>query len=366
MYRLSDYDYVLPAERIAQVPASCRDRSRLMVLERKPGRVGHHLFSDLVDLLLPGDLLVINDTRVVPGRLYGRKETGGKIEILLVDYPGNVVDATGLPGERQRGDLHGRQAVICTCLTKASKPPRQGSKIFFPAGLTGTVIDGGQGVYTMAFHCSDGFDEALESVGEIPLPPYIRRNRNASAACNDREAYQTVYAQKKGAVAAPTAGLHFSPTILTCLERKGVRIVPLTLHVGYGTFLPVRVSDIRQHKMHSEWYELTASTASAVNDAKAEGRRVVAVGTTVVRVLEHRVDNDGRVRAGTGSCNLFIYPGFRFRVIDAMITNFHLPESTLLMLVCAFAGREFVLKAYREAVDEQYRFFSYGDATFIC
>jgi S-adenosylmethionine:tRNA ribosyltransferase-isomerase len=251
-------------------------------------------------------------------------------------------------------------------LTKASKPPRHGSKIFFPAGLTGTVMDGGEGIHTVAFYCSDGFDEALEKAGEVPLPPYIRRNGNSPAACNDREAYQTVYAQKKGAVAAPTAGLHFSPALLTCLERRGVRIVPLTLHVGHGTFLPVRVSDIRQHKMHSEWYELTASTASAVNDAKAEGRRVVAVGTTVVRVLEHRVDNDGRVQAGMGSCDLFIYPGFRFRAIDAMITNFHLPGSTLLMLVCAFAGREFVLKAYREAVDAQYRFFSYGDATFVC
>lgn len=350
---LCDYNYTLPAELIAQVPAPRRDQSRLMLLQRRRKKISHHSFADLAKLLEPGDLLVVNNTRVVKSRLAGNKETGGSVEVLLLDYPAGL----------QTGHSHGH--LVCECLVKASKPPRPGSKIFFAGGLAATVLEGAEGIYKIALQFEGDFNGLLERIGHVPLPPYIKRNGPTSQVCDDRKSYQTIYAEKKGAVAAPTAGLHFSPELFKELAGKDVEVIAVTLHVGYGTFLPVRVTDIRQHSIHPETYELTHRAASVINKAKAAGRRIVAVGTTSVRVLEYTADTAGRVRPGSGKCDLFIYPGFRFKVISAMITNFHLPESTLLMLVSAFAGLEFILDSYQEAIRRQYRFYSYGDAMLI-
>jgi S-adenosylmethionine:tRNA ribosyltransferase-isomerase len=353
MYSLNDYNYRLPEELIAQVPASPRHASRLMVLERKRRRVFHRRFADIARLLFPGDLLVVNDTCVVPARLTGLKETGGKVEVLLLSYAG------------QTSELHGTKSFTCECLVKTSKRPRIGSKFHFEGDLQAIVLDGADGLCKLEFRFRGDFDELLHRIGEVPLPPYIRRDQTITPPCDDRVCYQTVYAKKRGAVAAPTAGLHFSGGLINELAEKGVEIVPITLHVGYGTFLPVRVVDVRKHRIHPEVYDLTEEAVTAINKAKDEGRRIIAVGTTTVRVLEFAWDAGGRVRAGSGECDLFIYPGFEFRVIDALITNFHLPKTTLLMLVAALAGRDFMLNAYQEATRRGYRFYSYGDAMLI-
>ncbi|MCK4485932.1 MAG: tRNA preQ1(34) S-adenosylmethionine ribosyltransferase-isomerase QueA [Desulfobacterales bacterium] len=352
MYLLSDYNYTLPEELIAQVPASPRDESRLMVLEKKWQRVSHYHFADIARLLFPGDLLVVNNTGVVPARLIGSKETGGRVEVLL-------------QGGEGLGGGEGTGSFTCECLVKTSKRPRIGSKFHFDGGLQAIVLGGTGRLCELEFRFKGDFDRLLNRIGQIPLPPYIKRDESKPPPCDDRVCYQTVYAEKKGAVAAPTAGLHFSDELLDKLAEKGVEIVPITLHVGYGTFLPVRVLDVRKHRMYPEVYELTQEAARAINKAKDEGRRIVAVGTTTVRVLEFASGPDGRVRAGYGECDLFIYSGFEFRVIDALITNFHLPETTLLMLVAAFAGRDFILNAYQEAIRRRYRFYSYGDAMLI-
>ena len=343
MYSLSDYDYHLPQALIAQEPLAQRDMSRLLCLGRSTGRWEHRHFGDLVDLLHDGDILVLNNTRVVPGRLLGSKESGGKVEILILDYAQGVRDK------------------IFDCLIKSSKRPKPGSRLFFDRDLTAQVLSVSPTTCRVSFEDQDRFDRILQEIGHIPLPPYIRR----ADAVQDRQTYQTVYATDKGAIAAPTAGLHFTDLLLEKLTGKGVRTVYLTLHVGYGTFVPVRVDDIRRHRMHAEWFSLSSTAAEVLNRAKSEGRRVVAVGTTSVRTLEHCTDAQGRVTAQSGMCDLFIYPGYQFRLVDAMLTNFHLPQSTLLMLISAFAGRERILTAYAEAVREKYRFFSYGDAMFI-
>lgn len=353
MYSLKDYNYPLPSDLIAQVPASPRDKSRLMVLERKPQRVSHYHFVDIAQFLSPGDLLVVNNTCVVPSRLIGSKETGGRVEILLLNYAGQI------PGSQGTGNF------TCECLVKTSKRPRVGSRFYFDGGLQAIVLGGANGLYKLRFKVKGDFDRLLNRSGQIPLPPYIKRNETNPPPCDDRVCYQTVYAKKKGAVAAPTAGLHFSRELLNELTEKDVEIVPITLHVGYGSFLPARVLDIREHRIHSEAYELTQETAMAINRAKDERRRIIAVGTTTVRVLEFTSDPGGRVRPGSGECDLFIYPGFEFRVIDALITNFHLPKTTLLILVAAFAGRNFILNAYKEAIRRRYRLYSYGDAMLI-
>jgi S-adenosylmethionine:tRNA ribosyltransferase-isomerase len=341
--RLEDFDYELPPEQIAQYPLAGRDDSRLMVLDRGEGSVRTGVFPDITRFFRAGDLLVINDTRVIPARLLGTKESGGRIEVFLVRR---------LAGEEE----------IWACLTKCSKSPHPGARLQLAGGIEGTVLPGGESPYRhIRFSCSGDFFSTLEQVGRIPLPPYIRREDDAA----DRTRYQTVFARSRGAVAAPTAGLHFTEAVLTELQRIGVQIEPLTLHVGLGTFLPVRVDDIREHRMHGESYHVPAATAAAVNLAKAEGRRVFALGTTTTRTLEHALDGKGLVVPGEGLSDLFIYPGFRFKIVDALITNFHLPSSTLLMLVSAFAGREFVLSAYRRAAQEGYRFFSYGDCMLI-
>lgn len=352
MYSINDYNYDLPEKLIAQKPAVQRDRSRLLFLSQKSGRLAHHEFREIGDLLAPSDILVVNNTEVVPGRLYGRKETGGKAEVLILDY------ARGCREGTDNGNF------LYECLIKTSKRPKIGSSICFDQGLKAEVIDCQESIYTLKFSFSGDFESLLYRIGNVPLPPYIKRSR-VEGDGRDRKAYQTVYASQKGAVAAPTAGLHFTKRLLEKVQEKGVRIVAITLHVSYGTFLPVRVADIRKHNIHSEWFHIPAETADVINRTKANGSRIVAVGTTCTRALEFAADDRGDVVRGSGNCDLFIYPGYRFKVVDAMITNFHLPKSTLLMLVCALAGRDKILNAYQEAIKRGYRFYSYGDAMLI-
>ncbi len=349
MFSLNDYNYDLPEEFIAQTPIEERDRSKLLFLNRKTGEVSHHEFCGIHRFFSPGDILVINNTEVIPGRLLGRKETGGKAEVLILEYAGGTPDSA---------------VVTSDCLINASKPPKAGTFIFFGNDLKAEVTGSFDGVYSLKFYGSHDFESLLYKMGKIPLPPYIKRNEKRSP-CNDTTAYQTVYAREKGAVAAPTAGLHFTKKLIEKLKSRGVEIAAITLHVGYGTFAPVRSSDIRNHKMHSERFILPESTADIINRAKRESRRIIAVGTTCVRTIEFASDQKGTVCAGKGSCNLFIYPGYTFKVVDAMITNFHLPKSTLLMLVSAFTGRKNILNAYKEAIKNKYRFYSYGDAMLI-
>jgi S-adenosylmethionine:tRNA ribosyltransferase-isomerase len=354
MYRLSCYDYELPQKLIAQVPCQERSSSRLLHVHRKKETVCHHQFFDLARLLCPGDLLVVNDTRVIPARLAGKKETGGRVEVMIIDYAGGV-KALAETGFFQ-----------CDCLVKASKNPKPGTILHLGDKIIAEVISVRQYISQIRFLGGKDFIDDLKSSGQIPLPPYIKRNDgNGEVGQTDAKTYQTVYAAKEGAVAAPTAGLHFTRSLMADLETRGVEIANLTLHVGYGTFVPVRVDDIREHQIHSEYYTLSSETAQKINRAKQEGRRVVAVGTTSVRTLEYLADDKGRVTPGTGSCDLFIYPGYTFKCVDAMVTNFHLPKSTLLMLVSAFYTREKMIQAYETAIGADYRFFSYGDAMFI-
>ena len=349
MYLLNNYNYTLPKELIAQKPVAHREMSRLFVLDRKTGRYAHHRFYDIFDLVRPSDVLVVNDTRVIPARLSGKKKTGGKVEVFILNYPENK--------HRQAGV----REITCRCLIKASKRPKNESIIIFKKGLTAKIVDFTDGIYNVRFFFKEDFKKIINEIGHVPLPPYIKRKDNKS----DRTSYQTVYADQNGAVAAPTAGLHFSEKLLEKLKRKGVSIVAITLHVGYGTFFPVNVADIRDHKIHTERFFISEKSADIINLAKKKGRRIIAVGTTSVRTLEYGSDENGIVYSGEGNCDLFIYPGYRFKVVDAIVTNFHLPRSTLLMLVSAFAGRETILDAYRKAIKEKYRFFSYGDPMMI-
>jgi S-adenosylmethionine:tRNA ribosyltransferase-isomerase len=346
--RVDAFDFELPPELIAQQPSATRGGSRLLVLDRETGGIAHRRFDELGTLLRPGDLLVMNDTKVIPARLIGRKESGGRVELLLVE-----------PVERDE------RSAVWRCLIKASRKPAPGSRLRFDLRLSAELLDRDGGGWRVRLRTSgDSLDDELERIGRPPLPPYIRRD-DADESAEDRRRYQTVYAREPGAIAAPTAGLHFSEEQLERLEARGVRQGWLTLHVGLGTFRPVEVEQVEEHRMHEERYELPPSLARAVAETREAGGRVVAVGTTSVRTLEQQAADGGRVEAGSGRSALFIYPGFGFRVVDAMITNFHLPRSTLLMLVSAFAGRERVLEAYRRAVAERYRFFSYGDAMWI-
>ncbi|MDT8421178.1 MAG: tRNA preQ1(34) S-adenosylmethionine ribosyltransferase-isomerase QueA [Desulfuromonadales bacterium] len=342
--QLEDFDFLLPEELIAQHPTERRDGSRLMLVDRQRGDIRTAAFPSVVEAFREGDLLVINDTRVIPARLLGRKDSGGKVEIFLV---------------RRLADAAGEDWL---CMTRSSRSLKVGTQLQLGEGLTAEVLDGAEPPQRkVRFFCAGPFLDTVERVGHLPLPPYIARPDSAE----DRQRYQTVFARNDGALAAPTAGLHFTEDILQQLRDKGVEILPLTLHVGLGTFLPVRVEDIRQHKMHAEIYSVPAETAAAVNRAKAEGRRIVALGTTAARALESAVDEQGCLQAGEDESEIFIYPGYRFKLVDALLTNFHLPKSTLLMLVSAFAGREFILQAYQRAVAERFRFFSYGDCMLI-
>jgi S-adenosylmethionine:tRNA ribosyltransferase-isomerase len=338
--RLSDFDYSLPSGLIALEPANVRDAARVMTLDRHSGATGESVISQLPEMLFPGDLLVLNDTRVLPARLFGQKESGGKVEIFLV----RKVDHEGETWET---------------LLRASKPFRSGTRILLPENVVATVISAGEGESRIvSFSGTPDFFGWLDRFGKIPLPPYIRRLPEDA----DRERYQTVFARERGAVAAPTAGLHFTGELLDIIRQRGV--ATLTLHVGLGTFMPVRSDNPREHRMHKEQYSLPEATVASIARCRASGGRVVAVGTTVARTLEYSAVN-GMPVAGSGEADIFIYPGYEFQVVDAMITNFHLPKSTLLMLVSAFAGLENTLAAYQEAVKKNFRFYSYGDAMFI-
>lgn len=338
--KTSDFYYDLPPELIAQTPLERRDASRLMTLDRETGAVGHHHFYDLPSFLRPGDCLVMNDSRVLPARLIGRRETGGVCEVLLLIDRGNKT---------------------WECLVRPGKKLRPGAKLTFGEGtlnaeVTQVLEDGNR---LVRFDYEGIFLELLERLGKMPLPPYIKEE------LQDQERYQTVYSRVTGSAAAPTAGLHFTPELLKQIESMGVRLAWVTLHVGLGTFRPVKVDDVEHHDMHSEYCVISPETAQTINETKRKGGRVICVGTTSCRTVESYANDDGTVRADGGWTKIFIYPGYRFKVLDGLVTNFHLPESTLIMLVSALAGKEHVLAAYEEAVRERYRFFSFGDAMFI-
>ncbi len=350
MFNIEDYNYNLREELIAQVPVLDRDRSRLLFVDRTYKSLSDHHFFHLPELLSPGDLLVANDTRVVPARLFGRKESGGQVEILVLEHPDQ--DAS-MPNTRW-------------CLMKASKRPKKGSLLFFEKDVVGIVeAIGEDGLAKIRFQGTPFIDRFLEEGGEMPLPPYIKRTHRNGRTIMDKERYQTIFADRKGAVAAPTAGLHFTENLIQRLREKDISFVTLTLHVGHGTFRPVRTIDIRAHQLGEEAYVIEPSTAYAINLAKQEGRRVIAVGTTVVRTLESVAGQNGGISYGKGKTDLLITPGFRFRMIDGLITNFHLPRSSLLFLVSAFAGLDLIRKAYSWAMEKEYRFYSYGDAMLI-
>ncbi|WP_288760616.1 tRNA preQ1(34) S-adenosylmethionine ribosyltransferase-isomerase QueA [uncultured Veillonella sp.] len=338
--KVTEFDYELPEELIAQHPVEPRDTSRLMTLDKVTGEVGHKAhFYDIIGELGSNDVLVFNDTKVIPARLYGhRKESGGKVEVLLLTPCGENT---------------------WECLVKPGKKCPIGQEIVFNEKLSGTVIDktdfGGR---IIRFTVDGVFDDIIQDIGEMPLPPYIHEK------LEDQNRYQTVYAREKGSAAAPTAGLHFTPELLERLKAKGVTLAFVTLHVGLGTFRPVSAEVIEDHQMHSEYYVVTQETADIINEARRAGKRIVAVGTTSVRTLESATV-DGELKAGHDWTQIFIYPGYQYKMVDALITNFHLPQSTLLMLISALAGREHCLAAYKEAVKERYRFFSFGDAMFI-
>jgi len=358
-HRLDDYDYDLPAERIAQYPAPERDRSRLLVLDTAQAALAHQQFTDLIDRLRESDLLVLNNTKVFPARLLGRKQTGGKVELFLLSFP------LAAPADKLSAPWH---EATAPALIKSSKRPKPGDLLHFSENLRARIdvfFEDGKAQVTLQYQPDEGhtLETLLEQHGQMPLPPYISRPHGSSG--EDLHRYQTRYARHTGSVAAPTAGLHFSDELLASITAKGIEMASIMLHVGYGTFAPVRTEDIREYIIHRETVEVSAATAATINRVKAAGGRIWAVGTTTVRTLEFATDGQGQVRPLTGECDLFIYPGFQFRVVDNLITNFHLPKSSLLFLVSALAGHQRILAAYREAVAKGYRFFSYGDAMAI-
>ncbi|HJA68730.1 MAG TPA: tRNA preQ1(34) S-adenosylmethionine ribosyltransferase-isomerase QueA [Firmicutes bacterium] len=333
------FDYELPKEFIAQTPVEPRDHSRLLVYNRQTDSIQHRHFYNLPEYLRAGDVLVINETRVLPARLMGRRETGGIIELLL---------------------LNRREKDIWETLARPGRRIRPGERLIFSEKLSADVLrileDGGR---LVRFNYEGIFEEILDELGQMPLPPYITER------LEDKERYQTVYSKENGSAAAPTAGLHFTPELLEVIKGMGVKIVPVLLHVGLGTFRPVKVADVSQHKMHSEYYSVSAQAAQSINEAKAAGGRIFSVGTTSTRVLETACGEDGLIKAQSGWTDIFIYPGYKFKCVDCLITNFHLPQSTLLMLVSALCSREKILEIYEEAKREKYRFFSFGDAMLI-
>lgn len=338
---VKDFDYYLPEELIAQDPLEDRSSSRLMILDKKTGEIRHSIFKNIIEELNPGDCLVINNTKVIPARLYGAKVgTDAKIEVLL---------------------LKRKENNIWEVLVKPGKKAKIGTKISFGEGkLIGTVVDiVEEGNRLIQFSYEGIFEEVLDELGQMPLPPYITHQ------LKDKNRYQTVYAKYDGSAAAPTAGLHFTKELLKEIQAKGVTVASVTLHVGLGTFRPVKVENVLEHHMHSEFFMIEESEAKKINDAKAAEGRIISVGTTSCRTLESAADENGKLKATSGWTDIFIYPGYSFKIIDALITNFHLPQSTLVMLVSALAGREHILAAYEEAVKERYRFFSFGDAMLI-
>ena len=337
---VKDFYYDLPQELIAQTPLKKRDESRLMILDREKQTIEHKTFRDIIDYLEPGDCLVRNNTKVLPARLYGKKETGANVEFLLLN--------------RIEGD-------IWECIVRPGNKLHQGAKVIFGEGLLNAevldVMEGG--TRKVEFKYDGIFNEILDQIGLMPLPPYIHEE------LKEKDRYQTVYAKYDGSAAAPTAGLHFTPELLKEIEEKGIEIANVTLHVGIGTFRPVKVDKIEDHHMHSEHFYIKQEDVEKINKAKQNGKRIISVGTTSTRVLETIADENGLVKEAEGDTQIFIYPGYKFKCIDGLITNFHLPESTLLMLVSALAGKDYIMKAYEEAVKEKYRFFSFGDAMMI-
>lgn len=338
--KVKDFDYYLPEELIAQTPIEKRDESRLMVLDKKTKTIEHRHFKNILEYLEPGDVLVRNNTKVIPARLYGQKETGAKVEFLL---------------------LNNIEKDIWECIVRPGNKLHIGTKVIFGNGLlVAEILDTMPGgTRKVEFHYDGIFNEILDKIGLMPLPPYIHES------LKEKERYQTVYAKYEGSAAAPTAGLHFTPELLEEIQKKGVEIANVTLHVGIGTFRPVKEEAVEEHEMHSEHFYIKQEDAEKINKAKKEGHRVIAVGTTSCRVLESIADENGYVEETEGDTQIFIYPGYKFKCLDALITNFHLPQSTLLMLVSALAGKDYIMESYNEAVKEKYRFFSFGDAMFI-
>ena len=338
--KVSDFDYELPEELIAQTPIEKRDESRLMVLDREKQTIEHRKFKDIIEYLKPGDVLVRNNTKVIPARIYGKKETGANVEFLL---------------------LHNIEGDIWECIVRPGSKLHIGTKVIFGDGLLKAeildIMEGG--TRKVKFYYNGIFNEILDKIGLMPLPPYIHEE------LKEKDRYQTVYAKYEGSAAAPTAGLHFTEELFEDLRKKGIEVANVTLHVGIGTFRPVKEETVEEHKMHTEHFYIKKEDVEKINNAKKEGRRVIAVGTTSCRVLESIADENGFVKETEEDTGIFIYPGYKFKCIDGLITNFHLPQSTLLMLVSALAGKEYIMKAYKEAVKEKYRFFSFGDAMVI-
>ena len=338
--KVSDFDYELPEELIAQIPIEKRDESRLMVLDREKQTIEHRKFKNIIEYLKPGDVLVRNNTKVIPARIYGKKETGANVEFLL---------------------LHNIEGDIWECIVRPGNKLHIGTKVIFGDGLLKAeildIMEGG--TRKVKFYYNGIFNEILDKIGLMPLPPYIHEE------LKEKDRYQTVYAKYEGSAAAPTAGLHFTEELFEDLRKKGIEIANVTLHVGIGTFRPVKEETVEEHKMHTEHFYIKKEDVEKINNAKKEGRRVIAVGTTSCRVLESIADENGFVKETEEDTGIFIYPGYKFKCIDGLITNFHLPQSTLLMLVSALAGKEYIMKAYKEAVKEKYRFFSFGDAMII-
>jgi S-adenosylmethionine:tRNA ribosyltransferase-isomerase len=354
-FHLDSYDYHLPQKNIAQHPADRRDNSRLLVLHSLTGKIEHRRFSELDEFLTPNDMLVVNDTKVFPARLFGNKQTGGKTEVFLLNYPQENEGSSGV-----------WKSAEVAVLLKASKRPRPGSIITISDTLSGRVLElfeDGKARIELQYKKEMDLDSILTENGQIPLPPYIQRNEGTTD--EDINRYQTVYANRPGAVAAPTAGLHFTDTLLESLAAKGITLGKITLHVGYGTFAPVRTERIQEHSIHEEYVRISPETAEMINTSKKNGGRIWAIGTTTVRALEYAADQKGNVVPFEGACGLYIVPGYRFKIIDNLVTNFHLPRSSLMFLVSALCGRKTLLACYKDAIERNYRFYSYGDAMAI-
>ena len=363
-FNFESYQYDLPTDQIAQFPVEIRHNSRLFVMDCRNDSMQDMNFTDIVNFFQPGDLLVVNDTKVFPARLEGKKDTGGKVELFLLEYP----DFNNVKKPDGNEDCQKKHCLTVTGLIKSSKRLKVGSQIYFNPALNGKLLQyltDGKAIVKLFFDIAVDKqpEEILMQYGRVPLPPYIRRDKKDLP--NDQERYQTLFARKSGAIAAPTAGLHFSEELLLKLEDHNIKIAPITLHVGYGTFAPVRVKDIRQHKIHEEYVEVSTKTAELINQTLINGKKVWAVGTTTVRTLEFAANNDGQVLAKQGWCGLYIYPGYKFKVVNGLVTNFHLPGSSLLFLVAALAGKSNILNAYQKAIQLGYRFYSYGDAMLI-
>ncbi|PID77892.1 MAG: tRNA preQ1(34) S-adenosylmethionine ribosyltransferase-isomerase QueA [Deltaproteobacteria bacterium] len=352
MFSINDYDYELPVDLIAQKPSDKRDNSRLFHFNREDKAFSHLKFKDILGLIGKDDLFVVNNTKVVPARLFGKKETGGKVEIFILDYLG------GLESYIKTGNFQ------CDCLLKSSRRPKIGSIIIIDDDFYAKIISMKGKHVSICFTGRGDILRKIDELGNLPLPPYIKRGKNNNFAY-DKLRYQTVYAKKNGAVAAPTAGLHFTEELIDEIRKKGADFAEITLYVGYGTFSSVECEDIRKHRIHRESYHIGSHQAEKINKSIESGKRIIAVGTTSVRTLEFAADEKGFVRSGKGTCDLFIYPGYKFKVVNGLITNFHLPKSTLIMLVSAFSDIKTIKSAYLEAVEKKYRFYSYGDAMFI-